>query len=218
MALEDSMAKRYVRAIVMADSLNKALGVRLDILFDQDQLVTEEEDNEREDLAQNFIAELYEETDDLYNRQKTVIEVLSFIEENIKQKEFILSILEDAQRRRGKKIDGKVMKVLLQYKQHFDDDCLGKSPVVDKIERFRNERGFMKTIFEDRIYNPWPSLDRNKNKSSNVERKQIILSRKERLMTIDEDSNLGKLEQEAQISRLWEKLKLDNKDRQTCAD
>ena len=54
------------------------------------------------------------------------------------------------------------MKVLLWYEQHFDDDCLGKSPVVDKIERFRNECGFMKTIFEDRTYDPWPPLDRNK--------------------------------------------------------
>ena len=80
------------------------------------------------------------------------------------------------------------MNILLQYKQHFDDDCLGKSPVVDKIERFRNESGFMKTIFEERIYNPRPSLDRNKNKSLNVERKQIILSRKEQLMIINKNS------------------------------
>ena len=109
------------------------------------------------------------------------------------------------------------MKVLLRFEQHFDDDCLGKSPVVDKIERFRNECGYMKTIFEDRIYNPWPPLDRNENKLSNVERKQIILSRKERLMTIDKDSNLGKLEREAWISRLWEKFKRDDKERQTCA-
>ena len=110
------------------------------------------------------------------------------------------------------------MKVLLRYEQHFDDDCLGKPPVVDKIERFRNECGFMKTIFEDRIYDPWPPLDRNENKLSNVERKQIILSRKERMKTIDEDSDLGKLEQEVQISRLWEKFKRDNEDRQTCAN
>lgn len=75
----------------------------------------------------------------------------------------------------------------------------------------------MKTIFEDRIYDPWSPLDRNENKLSNVERKQIILSRKEQLMTIDKDSNLGKLEQEARISRLWEKFKRDDKDRQTCA-
>ena len=131
--------------------------------------------------------------------------------------EFILSLLEDAQQRRGKKIDGKVMKVLLRYEQHFDDDCLGKPPVVDKIERFRNECGFMKTIFEDRIYDPWPPLDRNENKLSNVERKQIILSRKERMKTIDEDSDLGKLEREARISRLWEKYNRDDEDRQTCA-
>ena len=76
----------------------------------------------------------------------------------------------------------------------------------------------MKTIFEERIYNPWLPLNRNKDKSSNVERKQIILSRKERLMTIDKDSELGKLEQEAWISRLWEKFKRDNKDRQMCAN
>lgn len=33
-------------------------------------------------------------------------------------------------------------------------------------------------------------------------------------MTIDEDSDLGKLEREARISRLWEKFKRDDEDRQ----
>ena len=36
-------------------------------------------------------------------------------------------------------------------------------------------------------------------------------------MTIGEYSDLRKLEREAWISRLWEKFKRDNKDRQTCA-
>ena len=105
------------------------------------------------------------------------------------------------------------MKILLWYKQHFDYYCLGKSPVVDnEIDQIRSERGFMKTIFEETIYDPCPLLNRNKNTSSNLERKQVICSRKEQLMTIDKDSNLGKLEQEAWISRLWEMFKCDDKD------
>ena len=195
--LEDKEMKLYVKAIVLAEKLNKSLEVKLDILFEEEHTVIDNHGKKKDEMT------TLEEAREEYAR----------IMEKIKQKEFIVSILEDAQRRRGKKIDGKVMKVLLRFEQHFDDDCLGKSPVVDKIERFRKESGFMKTIFEDRIYDPWPPLDRNKNKSSNVERKQIILSRKERLMTIDKDSNLGKLEQEAWISRLWEKFKRDDKDR-----
>ena len=46
--LEDSTAKIYVRAITLADRLNRALKVRLGILFNQEQLVTDEVDNERE--------------------------------------------------------------------------------------------------------------------------------------------------------------------------
>ena len=152
--LEDRKAKLYVRVIALAYSLNRALKVRLGILFNQEQLVTDEVDDEREEFEKKIIANMYKETDDLHAIHKAVMDSLSFLEEEQKQMEFILSILEDAQQRRGKKIDEKVMNVLLQYKQHFDDDCLGKSPVVDKIERFRNERGFMKTIFEERIYNP----------------------------------------------------------------
>ena len=52
---EDSTEKIYVRAIVMVDRLNKALKVRLNILFDQEQLVTEEEDDEREDSAKKIL-------------------------------------------------------------------------------------------------------------------------------------------------------------------
>ena len=37
-------------------------------------------------------------------------------------------------------------------------------------------------------------------------------------MTIDKDSDIEKLEQEARISRLWKKLKRDNKDWQMCAN
>ena len=120
---------------MVAERLNKVLEVRLDVLFEKEQLVinvdgtknngmmtaeeTEEEDNEEKDIAKTFIVKLYKETDDPHDIHKAVMEVVSCIEEKIKQKEFILSILEDAQQRRGKKLDGKVMKVLLWYKQHL---------------------------------------------------------------------------------------------------
>lgn len=58
---------------------------------------------------------MYKETDDPHAIHTAVMDSLSFLEEEQKQMEFILSILEDAQQRRGKKIDGKVMKVLLRY-------------------------------------------------------------------------------------------------------
>lgn len=49
------MTKRYVRVVVMVDSLNKVLKVRLNILFNQEELVTEEEDNEGEDFAKKIL-------------------------------------------------------------------------------------------------------------------------------------------------------------------
>ena len=112
---ENSTAKLYVGAITFADRLNRALKVRLGIFFNQEQLVTDEVDNEREEFAKKKIANMYKETDDPHAIHTAVMDSLSFLEEEQKQMEFILSILEDAQQRRGKKIDGKVMKVLLRY-------------------------------------------------------------------------------------------------------
>lgn len=48
---ENSTAKLYVGAITFADRLNRALKVRLGIFFNQEQLVTDEVDNEREEFA-----------------------------------------------------------------------------------------------------------------------------------------------------------------------
>ena len=79
--LEDSTAKLYVRAIALADRLDRALKVRLGILFNQEQLVTDEVDDEREEFAKNIIADRYKETDDLHAIHKAVIDSLSFLEE-----------------------------------------------------------------------------------------------------------------------------------------
>ena len=96
----------------------RRMDVRLDVLFEQEQVVidnhrtkkdgmmaaeeADDEYNEGKDNAKTFIAKLYKETDDLHDIHRAVMKIVSCIEEKIKQKEFILSILEDEQQRREK--------------------------------------------------------------------------------------------------------------------
>ena len=55
LSLEDRKAKLYVRAIALADRINRTLKVRLGVLFNQEQLVTDEVDDEREEFAKKIL-------------------------------------------------------------------------------------------------------------------------------------------------------------------